>query len=331
MGGFELLGLQDFPGQGTALVGMLDAWLGSKDAISPAAFRQFCGPDVLLARFERHTWSAGETFCADLELAHYGPAAMASGELSWSLGSAQGLLPVPAAAGGGLRTLGRLKFTLPMVTEAVCLNLTLQHRPARALTTYPLWIYPRGGQTTPPGVTLTQGFTAETGKILAAGGTVLLCADANRPFRGTPGGGFTPDFWCWSMFKNVPGTLGLAIRADHPSLAGFPTETHPNWQWLHLARGAQPIRLDGCTPGLVPAVEVIDNPERAQRLGLIFEARVGPGRLLVCAIDLPALAPHHPEARALLGSLRHYTASPHFKPTVDLPPDSLTDLLKTES
>ena len=125
------------------------------------------------------------------------------------------------------------------------------------------------------------------------------------------------------MFKNMPGTQGLAIAAGHPALAGFPTESHSNWQWFHLARAAQPVVLDELDRQLVPIVEVIDNPERAHRLGLIFEARVGPGRLLVCAIDLPALAPRHPEARALLASLLNYAGATPAASLVELDAASL--------
>lgn len=330
MGGFELLGLQDFPGQGTALVGLLDAFLETKGAVTPARFRQCCGPHVLLARFDRHTWTVGETFRADLELAHYGAEDFPAGEIRWSLGQAHGTMEVAAAARGGLRKLRRLTLALPAVSRALRLDLTLEHGPSGATTVYPLWLYPGAPRATPPGVSLLRCGEGDPQALLAAGGTVVVCADVQRRFRGTPGGGFTPDFWCWSMFKNVPGTLGLAIAADHPALAGFPTESHANWQWLHLARAAQPVVLDGFPADLVPCVEVIDNPERAQRLGLIFEARVGPGRLLVCAIDLPALAPQHPEARALLESLLHYAASPDFKPAAELSAEFLTKLLATE-
>ena len=317
-GGFELLGLQDFPGQGTALVGLLDMFLQSKGALPPAEFRKFCAPHVLLARFDRHTWNAGETFSADLELAHYGPADFPTGELRWSLGEASGTLTGPAAVRGGLRPLGRLECRLPATARALRLDLSLTHIPSGATNTYPLWVYPAVTPDTPPNVILTHAFDATAQAALAAGATVLLCADAARPFPGTPGGGFTPDFWCWSMFKNIPGTLGLAIDATHPALADFPTDTHSDWQWFHLARAAQPVVLDGLPAGLAPIVEVIDNPERAQRLGLIFEARVGAGRLLVCGLDLPALAPRHPEARALLASLRRYAASADFAPPTRL-------------
>lgn len=326
-GGFELLGLQDFPGQGTALVGLLDMFLQSKGALPPAEFRKFCAPHVLLARFDRHTWNASEIFSADLELAHYGPADFPDGELRWSLGEASGKLTVPAVTRGGLRALGRLECRLPDTARSLGLELSLMHAPSGATNTYPLWMYPATATAAPSGVTLMQAFDAHTQALLAAGGTVLLCADAERPFPGTPGGGFTPDFWCWSMFKNIPGTLGLAIDTTHPALADFPSESHSNWQWFHLARAAQPVALDSLPVSLAPIVEVIDNPERAQRLGLIFEARVGPGRLLVCGMDLPALAPRLPEARALLTSLLHHAASPAFAPLTEVEAMILVDAL----
>jgi hypothetical protein len=325
-GGFELLGLQDFPGQGTALVGLLDAFLDTKTAITPETFRTSCTAQVLLARFDRHTWTAGETFVADLELAHYGPADLPPGDVRWSLGPVGGILQAGLLTCGGPRALGQLTCVLPTLPGPARLELMLHHVTSGATKAYPLWVYPA-----PPAglasVPLVQAFDAATRQFLTTGCAVLLCADAARPFPGTPGGGFTPDFWCWSMFKNIPGTLGLAIDASHPALADFPTETHSNWQWFHLARAAQPVRLDGLPRELAPMVEVIDNPERAQRLGLLFEVRVGPGRLLVCGVDLPALAARHPEARALLGSLQRYAASPAFAPAAGASPEALAAAL----
>ncbi|MBU6411349.1 MAG: glycoside hydrolase, partial [Verrucomicrobia bacterium] len=48
MGGFELLGLTDFPGQGTALVGVLDPFWDSKDYVTAKEFRRFCNSTVPL-------------------------------------------------------------------------------------------------------------------------------------------------------------------------------------------------------------------------------------------------------------------------------------------
>ena len=58
-GGFQLLDLQDFPGQGTALVGILDAFMDSKGLIEPKAWREFCSEVVPLVRMKKYAWTTG--------------------------------------------------------------------------------------------------------------------------------------------------------------------------------------------------------------------------------------------------------------------------------
>jgi hypothetical protein len=341
-GGFQLLGLQDFPGQGTALVGLYNALLESKGALAPAEFRQFCAPHVLLARFDRHTWAAGENFEADIDLAHYGPADLPAGHLHWSVVSTGtktalvcGNLTTPASVTGGLRHLLQLRFPLPASTSAqsVELRLSLTAGAESISASYPLWLYPATPVPSPsthsPSPVLARAFDSAAQSALARGNRVLLLPEAAHPFAHSPGGAFMSDFWCWTMFHNKPGTLGLLIDHEHPAFAGFPTAEHSDWQWFHLAQASQPIVLDSLPSSLRPIIRTLDNFERCHRLGLIFEAQVGPGRLLVCGIDLPALAEKHPEARQLLASLRAYVASDRFHPTVALDPTVLTTILET--
>lgn len=335
MAGFELLGLQDFPGQGTALVGLYNAFMDSKGCHSPEEFRRFCAPEVLLARFDRHTWSAGETFSTDIDLANYGPGPVPVAVLHWQLYDqvrdltlAEGSRGAVAAPQGSLTRLGKLSLPLPLVEEAVHVELRLELRlEDRCLRNhYPLWIYPAHPETEQPHPDSFHHFSVpgpELLKALAAGDSVLLTlASTQHPPR-SPGGAFTTDFWCWPMFRNRPGTMGLLIQPGHPALAGFPTTTHSDWQWFHLARAARPADLGEQLRGTEPIVRVLDNLERCQQLALLFEARVGPGRLLFCGIDLPSLAPRHPEARQLLHSLQAYAASPAFLPRLSLPPEAL--------
>ncbi len=380
-GGFQLLGLQDFPGQGTALVGLLDAFMDSKGAITPEEFRRFCAPHVLLARFDRHTWTSGETFTADLELAHYGPCDLPAGVIKWELrpassvvgaclqaipgedrlqaGSysenqspigklgqepsiATGTFTTSSVTAGGLRRLGELRIPLPSLAtaQALELRLTLTTASAAIAATYPLWVYPAlpdprsspadSRTSSSASLTVARAFDASAQTALAAGGRVLLMPDAAHPFAHSPGGGFMTDFWCWPMFHSTPGTMGLLISSEHSALAGFPTATHSDWQWYHLAQAAQPVVLDTLSPTLRPIVQIIDNLERCQRLGLIFEASVGPGRLLVCALDLPALAEKHPEARQLLASLLAYANSELFTPMALIDQASLIAALEAK-
>ena len=70
-GGFQLLGLSDFPGQGSAFVGILDAFWESKGLVTPEKYRESCAPIVLLARLPKRTYTNEETFTAQLGIYHF--------------------------------------------------------------------------------------------------------------------------------------------------------------------------------------------------------------------------------------------------------------------
>lgn len=70
--GFQLLDLHDFPGQGTALVGLLNAFWESKGIITGRAFREFCSPVVPLLSFPKAVYTQDEIFRAEIELCNYG-------------------------------------------------------------------------------------------------------------------------------------------------------------------------------------------------------------------------------------------------------------------
>jgi hypothetical protein len=144
-GGFEILDLQDFPGQGTALVGMLDAFMDSKGIIEPAEWRRFCSPVTLLARFPRYVWKAGDVFHAELAVSQFGPGDLPAGRLSWRLTDeshqtvAEGLVPHPILHAGGLREFGGLEFPL---AAAGRFTLDLRLEGTETATAYPLWVFP---------------------------------------------------------------------------------------------------------------------------------------------------------------------------------------------
>ena len=126
--------------------------------------------------------------------------------------------------------------------------------------------------------------------------------------------------------SEVPGTQGILCDPSHPLFRSFPTECHSNWQWWQLVKHSAPLILDGTDKAFRPIVQVIDGIDRNHKLGLILEAKVGGGRLLVCSIDLPALQ-EHPEARQLLASIQRYMASRHFAPKHELSAGEIRDIL----
>ena len=319
-GGFQLLDLQDYPGQGTALVGILNAFMESKGLISPEAWRQFCGPVVPLAKMESYTWTNSQTFSAKIDVAQYGPVDLKNQTLTWNLVDArnrtvaQGKLPAQDYT-SGLVSAGTVTLPLAGLPSPARYQLQLSLGKTAYQNSYPLWLYPDQVNTTPkPAVTIRQTWDRDTQALLLEGKTVLLVPLPEV----VPGmeGFFATDFWCYPMFRNccegmkrpvAPGTLGLWIDARHPALAGFPTASHSDWQWWDLVMGSRALVLDATPASYRPIVQGIDNFERNHKLGYLFEAKVGQGRLIVCSLDLLRKSAS-PVARQMLHSLLDYAA-----------------------
>ena len=317
LSGFQLLDIQDFPGQGTALVGILNAFMEPKGFIAPEEWRRFCSPTVLLARFPRYTYEGGEPFAADVQVFHYGREAVLAGRLAWRIESPEGLrvasgsfdASVPA---GDLADVGKIECRLSSVVDAGKFSLTLE-MPGGLANSYPLWIYPAAAGAEGRGVEIVRDIESAD-RVLSLGGTALCILDrAKAPTNSIPGF-FASDFWNWEMFNGparkrktvAPGTLGLLVDARHPALAKFPSSFHSDYQWRELLFCGVNVILDGDDKADV-IVRGIDNVTRNHSLGVIWEKRCGRGRVLYCALDLES-ANALPEARALRRSLLDHLA-----------------------
>ncbi len=337
MGGFQHLDLQDYPGQGTALVGLLDAFMEPKNGVSAAHFRRSNQPLVPLARFDKYTWTTAETYRADLQLSHYGPADLPAAHVTWTLADAAGTpvrtgkLPALDLTCGGLRDLGAVAVPLAGLPAPARYDLFVRvdSGATHLEQSWPVWVYPETVDTAPPaGVVLARAYDAAARAALATGQRVVL-VPAGKAWGNTLPGAYATDFWNWPMFNNTPGTMGLLCDPNHPALAAFPTRFHSERQWSEIAHASRPVILSTTPAAFRPLVQVIDNYERNEKLGLVFEAAVGPGRLLVCAVDLldPALAAK-PAARQLLASLLRYAGSDAFTPAATLDAALLDTLLR---
>jgi hypothetical protein len=339
--GFQLLDLADFPGQGTALVGMLNVFMESKGLIKPEKWRQFCSETVPLFLMNQYTWTTDETFAGEIKVAHYGAADIANARVTWTVGEsaapavASGTLGPKTIKQGEVSSVGQIRMPLDRVKAPKQLLLTLAIEGSSYQNSYDLWVYPPRVHTrAPSGVFVANRLDAAALKLLAEGGKVLLFSRSTDPKR-TVGGAFATDFWCWPMFAKAaiaqkiepaPGTQGFICDPKHPALAEFPTEFHSNWQWWWIVKNSRPIMLDETPADYRPIIHVIDNFARNHKLGLLFETKVSQGKLLVCASDLPALQ-DHPEARQLMRSLLRYVDSPAFAPKTELGSESLSKLL----
>lgn len=325
LGGFQLLGLQDFPGQGTAPVGVLDCFWESKGYVDAAEFHRFCSETVPLARLSKRVFTADETLSAEIEVAHFGPNALKGAVAAWRLVAdggaiiARSQLPAMDVATGRTTSLGNISVALRTASTPAHCKLVVALEGTTAENDWDIWIYPSHvDSAVPAGVQVATALDAPTLAALEAGGRVLLTLAPER-VRGDARGrvelGFTPIFWNTACTqRQAPHTLGLLCDPKHPALAEFPTEAHTDWQWWYVVSRAGAMILDGLPMELRPIVQPIDDWFTNRRLGLVFEACVGRGRLLVCSVDLTR--DDNPVGRQLRASLLRYAASPVFEPKV---------------
>lgn len=190
-----------------------------------------------------------------------------------------------------------------------------------------IWVYPAQTLSQPPdGVTVCRSW-AVAQDALSKGEKVILLPVAPAAAAGT----FLPVFWSPVWFpEQKPNTMGLLCDPLHPLFAQFPNTGHSDWQWYQLMQNSRFFGLDETPGDYRPIVQVIDNFASNQKLGVVFEARVGQGSLLVCGFDLPNLM-HDTAARQFCASLYTYVGSSDFCPAYELGVAALDRILTGQS
>lgn len=324
-GGFQLLDLHDYPGQGVSTVGILDSFWESKGLIAPERFREFCSPTVPLLRLHKRIWTDSETLEATAGIAHYGTGPLRQIRPEWRLCDAGGQtlagggFPVCDLPTGGLTTLGRIQVALGGFRTPARLVVQVAVEGTAYRNQWDIWVYPAVVPIeTPPGVTVAAQWSSEVAEKLDRGATVLLLPESDAGPDPRPGC-FTPVFWNPVHKPDQPAkTHGLLCDPAHPLFNDFPTEPHTNWQWWELLMPSRVMNVTGLGPGVRPLVQAIDTYTQNETLALAFECRVGSGRLLVCSINLRDALDRRPVARQFLRSLYGYVAGGHFQPGVRL-------------
>lgn len=324
--GYHLLGLNDFPGQGTALVGCLDAFWEEKGYTTADEYRRFAGSVVPLARMEKLIYTQGDTMTAYIEVANFHQRLLHP-SVAWRVidGNACTMAsgtfhPEAIGIGAGLQ-LGRIVLPLSVATPQ---QLKLEVEVAGHKNDWNLWVFDKPQDLDTAGCRIVDKIDTETARFLQNGGDVLLSL--------RPGGevkvGFSSIFWntAWTEGQ-APHTLGILCNPRHPALAHFPTSWHSDYQWQDAMSHCHALRLDRLSTDLQPVVRIIDDWFTNRPLGMFIEARVGRGRILVSAVDFSGDLTSRPAANALLGSLLRYMHSPAFSPSATLSVEDIDRLM----
>ena len=339
MSGFQLLDLHDYTGQGTALVGLLDPFWESKGYTTPDEFNYFCRPVVPLARLDKRVFTTADRFEVPVKIANYGASPLTNITARWDVSDMNGRsygygeFPRQTIPIGKNFLLGKISLDLSNIPAPREFFLDVYATPnpandsqeARLVASqsvalfqndWKFWLYPeRILDAVPAGVSVTSSWD-DAEKKLYAGEKVLFIPHNSDLDWNSPPLARVPVFWNALMGPNWSRMLGLWCDTNSPALAEFPTEPNCDWQWTELLRNTRAINLDQLPRSLTPIVSAIDDWNRNYKLGLIFEARVGNGKLLVCSADLTGDS--SPVARQLRRSLLDYMASDKFEPKAEI-------------
>ena len=334
MDGFHLNGLMDYPGEGIALIGMLDAMGDSKGLITPGHFRRFCSETVALAAIKEDEITGGGSFEADAMVRHHGPADIVGSRWNWKIAERSGKVVLEGDLGthrvitGGLTALGKIEAKLPDVTMACEMVFSLSMAGTDVMNEWSFWVFPSAtSEAVPDGVTFTDKWTHEVRDKLLDGGSVLLAADAGLLVNPVPGTFYTV-FWGRGLFPHLPRPMGIHCDPKQGALAGFPTRDHSQFQWHSLLGGSTAMTLNDLPFGFEPVVSVIDDFNECHRLAALIEATVGKGRLLVCTLNLGKQGHRTPAQKQMLNSLLARAGDRKTTPAASLNIGQIDTILK---
>lgn len=327
--GFQLLDLHDFPGQGTALVGVLDPFWDEKGYVTGDEYSTFCNKTVPLIRFPKMVWLNNETLSVPVEIAHFGEKPLQAANINWQISDragtklAQGCftkdLPVTNCIPAG-----EIEYALSGIGEPSQLLVSVEVKETNSKNQWNIWVYPAKQEAVEQQPYITSTLDNQTMERLDKGENVLLLL-APRSILPEKGGdirvGFSSIFWntAWTN-KQPPHTLGILCNPAHPALAAFPTEGYSDYQWWDLVSNCNAMVLDDFPADYRPIVQLVDDWFTNRKLGILLEGKIGNGKLMVCSADLQKDLDKRPAARQFRQSILQYMASDRFNPSASLDP-----------
>lgn len=335
--GFQLLDLHDFPGQGSALVGVLDAFWDEKGYVTPEEYSMFCNKTVPLVRFPKMVWLNNETLNAPVELAHFDEKPLQGANITWQISNQAG---EKLAQGSLVKDLpltncipaGTIEYPLSDITAPTQLTVSVSVKETNSTNDWNIWVYPAKQEAVKQMPYIASTLDNQAMARLEKGENVLLLLSPGSILPEKGGDirvGFSSIFWntAWTN-KQPPHSLGILCDPKHPALAAFPTEGYSDYQWWDLVSNCNAMVLDDFPADYRPVVHIIDDWFTNRKLGILLEGKVGNGKLMVCSADLQKDLDKRPAARQFRQSILQYMASDRFNPSPQIDPMLIKSLYK---
>lgn len=330
--GIQLLSMQDYQGQGEALIGWLDSHWGEKGITSPEKFRKHHNSTVPILRFEKFVWLNNEVFNASAQLAHHGHTKL-NNECEWSITNSSGhtlgsgLFPKREFQVGTLSDIGNISFPLNGINKAEKLTITIKVDGTDFLNQWNIWVYPdyENNTSNAESVLVTADWNQEVLEKLQSGLNVLLISNNLGTSETSVNAHFYPLYWSLTFFPGQGKTcIGLLVQNNHPAFNEFPTSYHSDWQWETISSDARGFIINDLPSEYRPLAQPVDDFHRSNKVGSIFELKVGKGKLLVCGYNLNSGLP---VSNQLKQSLLGYMKSNAFNPKQEVNSDWILELL----
>ena len=337
--GFHLLQLHDFPGQGTALVGILNPFFESKGYITAEEFRMFCNETVPLARIQKLVYNNNETFKASVEIAHFGEKPIEKAEIICQVIDEKGeilrkeIFTKDRIEIGNCSEIGLYQMDLSDLKTAQKLTLEVFLADTPYRNQWDFWVYPANPEVNNGKVLVTDKLDKNAETTLKNGGFVLLLnyGKVGKEKGAQVAVGFSTVFWNTAWTNNQPPhTLGILCDPKHPVFNDFPTEFHSNWQWWDPVSHSQAMILDSFPANLKPLIQPIDTWFENRRLALAFEVKAAGGKLMVCSIDMQNISETRLVSKQLLLSILNYMNSDAFNPQVEVDLSKVNELMSDQ-
>lgn len=350
--GFQLLSLNDYSGQGTALVGVTDVFFDDKGYMTADRFRQFCSEVVPLARIPKFTYTSDETFHAEILVNQFANHTIKNAipyytisaadritfdmEMNGNNGKVQQLdskqLSARDLPNGTIVNIGDIDVALDGICEPTRLILTVGIKGTDIKNEWSFWVYPAKVEAPEGNVWISDVFDEKTKEVLRKGGKVLLTAAGKISYGKDVSQQFTPVFWNTSWFKmRPPHTTGIYADNTHGILELFPTDYHSDLQWWELVNKAQVMQFTQFPADFQPIVQSIDTWFISRKIGMLFEANVLGGKLVMTTMDITSRLNERVAARQMRASILNYMNSGKFNPKFTLEPQHITDLYEKEA
>ncbi len=327
--GFQLLGLNDYSGQGTALTGVLNVHWKEKGYCTAPQWHEFCSILVPLARFPTFIYTNADTLRVPVEIYNAYKGRVTGVNANYYIVNDSNEI----VSGGKLSNndlpvgknlpLGTVVFPLDSIRRPQ--KMTLHVRLSKNWKNHwDFWVYPTDTvpDASPAEITVTADYKEALQK-LQRGHTVLLTAAGKVTLGSDVKQTYLPVFWNTSWFKmRPPHTTGAYIEKSHPLFKyDFPTDDWSNLNWWELLNKTQVMNLRELPADYQPPIQPIDTWHVSRKLAMLIEAKVGKGRLLMTTIDISNNLDTRHVARQMRHAILAYMQSKDFQPALTLTPD----------